>query len=69
LIRGSREEDSARGWLFTALAASIGSFGVGMVTFDAFSFTQVAFVFFILFALAAVVTSTRFEPQRPEGLL
>jgi O-antigen ligase len=57
LSRASGEEDSARGWLFTGLAASIASFGVGMVTFDAFSFTQVAFVFFILFALAAVVVS------------
>jgi O-antigen ligase len=57
LSRAARDDDSSRGWLFTGLAASIASFGVGMVTFDAFSFTQVAFVFFILFAMAAAITS------------
>src|ERR687887_61775 len=57
LSREAREDDSERGWLYTGLAASIAAFGVGMTTFDAFSFTQAAFVFFILFALAGVVLS------------
>jgi polysaccharide biosynthesis protein PslJ len=57
LSRAAREDDSAAGWLYTGLAASIAAFGVGMATFDAFSFTQAAFVFFILFALAGVVLS------------
>jgi predicted membrane channel-forming protein YqfA (hemolysin III family) len=57
LSRAARQDDSARGWLYTGLAASIAAFAVGMATYDAFSFTQVAFVFFILFGLAGVVLS------------
>ena len=57
LSGAAREDDSETGWLYTGLAASIASFGVGMATFDAFSFTQAAFVFFILLALAGVVLS------------
>ena len=40
-------------WLFAALAASVASFAVGMLTFDAFSFTQVTFIFWILLGLSA----------------
>jgi O-antigen ligase len=70
LSRAAREDDSARGWLFTGLAGSIAAFGVGMATYDSFSFTQVTFVFFILLALAAGVTSdaARERWQRPERL-
>jgi polysaccharide biosynthesis protein PslJ len=57
LSRSAREDDSDGGWLYTGLAASIAAFGVGMATFDAFSFTQEAFVFFILLALAGVLLS------------
>ena len=42
-------------WLFAGLAASITGFGVGMLTFDAFSFTQVTFVFWILLGLSAAM--------------
>jgi hypothetical protein len=57
LSREARDDDSSRGWLYTGLAASIASFGVGMATYDAFSFTQVTFVFFILLALAGLLLS------------
>ena len=49
--RAAREDDSARGWLLTALAASTVAFAVGMLTFDAFSFIQVTFVLYVLLAL------------------
>ncbi|HZT91497.1 MAG TPA: O-antigen ligase family protein [Gaiellaceae bacterium] len=52
LGRWARENDDADGWLAVALAAGIGGFGVGMFTFDAFSFIQVTFVFYFLIALA-----------------
>jgi polysaccharide biosynthesis protein PslJ len=39
-------------WLFAAFAACITSFAFGMLTFDAFSFTQVTFIFWILLALS-----------------
>jgi hypothetical protein len=45
------------GWLYTALAASIGSFGVGIFFYDAFSFIQVTFIFWITLALSAVYLS------------
>jgi hypothetical protein len=42
-------------WLFAALAASVASFAVGMFTFDAFSFAQVTFIFWILLGLSAAL--------------
>jgi polysaccharide biosynthesis protein PslJ len=47
-----RENDD---WLFAALAASVTSFAVGMLTFDAFSFTQVTFIFWVLLGLSAAL--------------
>ena len=42
-------------WLFAALAASVASFAVGMFTFDAFSFTQAAFLFWVILGLSAAL--------------
>jgi hypothetical protein len=54
LVRASREPDSADdGWLFVALAASVTSFAVGMLTYDAFSYIQVTFIFWFLLGLSA----------------
>jgi hypothetical protein len=39
-----------------ALVAAVAAFGVGMFTFDAFAFTQVTFVFFVLVAMGAALT-------------
>jgi hypothetical protein len=52
----ARWDDSDLGWLYTGLAASAAAFGVGMFTFDALSFIQATFVFFILlsFGVAAL---------------
>ena len=55
LCRASRESDDGDDWLFAGLAASITGLGVGMLTFDAFSFTQVTFVFWILLGLSAAM--------------
>lgn len=51
LAREARRDTTARGWLLTAILASVTSFAVGMFFFDAFSFVQVTFVLFILIAL------------------
>jgi hypothetical protein len=56
-------------WLFTALAASIASFAVGMLTFDAFSFTQVTFIFWILLALSATSLRLAKIPSNGPGAL
>jgi polysaccharide biosynthesis protein PslJ len=48
----ARDDRSPRGLLLTAATASVTAFAVGMLTYDAFSFIQVTFVFFILLALS-----------------
>ena len=53
LIVTARSDPGADGWLASALAASVASFGIGMFTFDAFSFIQVSFLFFLILAVAA----------------
>ena len=55
--RASREDDSARGWLFVSLAAAVCAFGVGMFTYDAFAFIQVSFLLFILVGIGSAALS------------
>lgn len=51
LNRAARARPGPDGWLPAALSASIAGYGVGMLTFDAFSFIQVTFLFFLLLGL------------------
>jgi hypothetical protein len=51
----ARADDTPKGLLLAASTASVAAYGVGMLTFDAFSFIQVTLVFFILLALSACV--------------
>jgi O-antigen ligase len=51
--REARRDHGSRGWFLTAIAASITAFAFGMATFDAFSFIQVTFVFYLLLALGS----------------
>ena len=53
-------------WLFTALVASISSFSVGMLTFDAFEFTQVTFIFWIVLGISAVLLRIAADLQNSE---
>ena len=53
--RVAKQDDTPEGWLLTAIVAAVASFGVGMMLFDAFSFTQVAFLFFIIMAFGVVL--------------
>ena len=55
LGRVAKEDDSDRAWLCTALAASVLSFAIGMVLYDAFSFIQVAFILWFLLGIGAAV--------------
>jgi polysaccharide biosynthesis protein PslJ len=48
----SHEDDD---WLFAGLAASVASFAIGMLTFDAFSFTQATFLFWVVLGLSAAL--------------
>jgi polysaccharide biosynthesis protein PslJ len=64
LGRAARRRAGPDGWLAAGLAASIVGFGVAMFTFDAFAFTQVSFVFWILISLtASFLLSEREETQ------
>jgi O-antigen ligase len=63
LGRVAKKDDSDRGWLAVALAASITAFAVGMLTYDAFSFIQVTLLAFIVLALGAIVASAPNEPD------
>jgi polysaccharide biosynthesis protein PslJ len=49
--RAARADRSTHGWLMTALTASVASFAVGMIFFDAFAFIQVTLLLFVLIAL------------------
>jgi hypothetical protein len=51
----SLPEDDPDRWLFDGLAAAILAFGVGMLTFDAFGFTQIFFIFWIVLGLSAAL--------------
>ncbi len=61
LALGAKRDLTTRGWLFAALAASVFAYGVGMLTFDAFAFVQVTFIFFMLLALGAAALRTPVE--------
>jgi O-antigen ligase len=63
LGRAARADDSDRGWLLTALTASVAAFAVGMAFYDAFSFIQVTIAAFILLALGAATLAT--PPRSP----
>jgi hypothetical protein len=56
--------------LYAALAAAIAAFGVGMATYDAFSFIQVAFLFWLLLAVAAAAIrlAPATAPARPQAV-
>jgi hypothetical protein len=55
LGRAAKEDLSDRGWLLAGLAASIASFAVSMLLYDAFAFVQVTIVLFILMSFAALL--------------
>jgi hypothetical protein len=64
--RAAKLDRSERGWLLTCLTAGIAAYGVGMLTYDAFSFIQVTFLFFILLGLGSVLLGQK-SPAPAEG--
>jgi hypothetical protein len=51
LGHAARRDHSPYGWLLAGLAAAITAYGIGMITYDAFAFTQVTFLLFIMLGL------------------
>jgi hypothetical protein len=49
--RLAKRDHTENGWLLTGLAASVTSYAVGMLTFDAFNFVQVTLLMFLVVAL------------------
>jgi O-antigen ligase len=66
LAHESRKDDSLRGWLLVAIAASITAYGVGMLTYDSFSFIQVTFLLFIVMGVGSVVLRSPLCPPEHE---
>lgn len=63
LARRARAAPGANGWLSAALATSIISFVLGMLTFDAFAFVQVTFFAFVIIGFGAVVLRSPAPPK------
>jgi O-antigen ligase len=51
----ARRDQSDRGWLLTALSASVLAYALAMLTYDAWSFIQVTWLLFILLGIGSVV--------------
>jgi O-antigen ligase len=55
MTRCARRVRTPDGWLPVALCASVAAFAISMFTYDAFTFTQVTFVFFMLLGLGSAL--------------
>jgi hypothetical protein len=67
LIRRAHEDMGPSGWLAGTLGAAVIGFGIGMWTYDAFSFTQVTLVFFILLGIATIALGRPRPPATDEA--
>jgi hypothetical protein len=62
----ARRDRGDRGWLLVAITSAVAAFMIGMLTFDAFTFTQVTLILFIELGLgAAIVRVKPVEPAAP----
>jgi hypothetical protein len=62
LARLSRSQEGMDGWLAAGYAASIVGFAIGMFLYDSMSFTQEAFIFWIVLGLSSSLLLAR-EPR------
>ena len=67
-MRAARETFDDDSWLFTGFAAATAAFGVSMLTYDAASFIQTEFIFFIVLAFGAAFLNIHSaeSPRRAE---
>ncbi len=66
LGRAAKRDRSERGWLLVAIAASVAGFAISMLVYDAFAFTQVTFVLWILMACASLLLRNDVEGEAPQ---
>jgi polysaccharide biosynthesis protein PslJ len=65
--RRARSKVGVDGWRSVAFTASLASYGLSMFVYDAFSFTQSTYLFFIVLALSCVCWGLEQEKTRPAG--
>lgn len=65
LASRARGGSGAISWLAAGLAASIGAFAAGMLTYDAFSFVQVTFLLFLLLGVAGAALRLEDDREAP----
>jgi hypothetical protein len=63
----AKADRTLRGWLLAGVTASVAAAAVGMITFDAFSFTQFTFVLFILVGLGGSLLNLPAEEMSDQG--
>jgi hypothetical protein len=63
----AKDDDSPRGWLLVAAAASVTAYAVGMASFDALGFVQVTFLLFVILGLGAAAAAIRPEEAVAEA--
>lgn len=69
-VGGAAKRDATeRGWLLCGAAAAVAAYGVGMLTYDAFSFIQVTFLFFITLGLGAAAVQIPSDEWAADGRL
>jgi O-antigen ligase len=64
----AKRDESERGWLLASIAAGVAAYGVGMFTYDAFSFIQVTFLVFIFIGLGSALMAEPATPLAVRGL-
>lgn len=69
-FRLARSDPSTGAYLPLACASSVLAYAFGMFTYDAFSFTQTTFVFFVIMALGVTYERLSFlESEKPAGVV
>ena len=63
----ARVDYTMRGWLLAGICSSVAMFMAGMLTFDAFAFVQVTFLFAILVGLAAALLIAPYDREVSEA--
>jgi O-antigen ligase len=61
--RAGRRDPTDHGWLLASLAASVLAFAIGMLTYDAFAFTQTVIMLFILLGIGSAALRLQNEPD------
>jgi hypothetical protein len=62
-VHAARSDLDDRGWMLSAICASVLAFAIGMFSFDAFSFVQASIVLFVLLGVGCALLRLSPEPD------